>query len=140
MVSAGDALICGKSADISFINNYDCIVRVKQGYTKCSTAVIDKDSFITGDHAIYKDLINRNYNALMVTNKGISLNGFNNGFIGGCCGKIDKNLLAFTGRIENHVDYNNIRAFCNNLGVDIISLSDKELYDYGGLLPVTQVS
>ncbi len=142
MVYIGNLLICSKNTDIyvygDYLKNIKKIIRVRQGYAKCSTAALDCESFITSDCSIYDALKTNNFNVLKVTNNGIALNGYNTGFFGGCCGKIDKNLLAFTGKIESHEDYTNIKAFCNNVGVDIISLSDKPLYDYGGLLPATQ--
>ena len=143
MVSVGKCLICGKHKngynDKKLLQGFDKVIHVKQGYAKCSTVVLDEESFITGDPSVYKALKANKYNALKVTNKGILLNGFSNGFIGGCCGKLDKNILAFTGKIEDHTDYKNIKDFCGNIGIDILSLSDKMLYDYGGLLPVTQI-
>ncbi|NCA92940.1 hypothetical protein EOM82_06835, partial [bacterium] len=103
MVSVGKRLICGKKGytDEKLFQSFDKVIHVKQSYTKCSTAVLDDESFITGDPSVYKALKENNFNILKVTNKGILLNGFSNGFIGGCCGKLDKNILAFTGRIED---------------------------------------
>lgn len=140
MVAAGNTLITGKKAyfDVNYMGGFERIIYINQGYAKCSTVVLDEESFITGDDSIYKALKVRKLNVLKVTNKGILLNGFSNGFIGGCTGKPDKNLLAFTGNIKEHTDYENIKSFCRNIGIEIISLSNKQLYDYGGILPVIQ--
>lgn len=140
MVSAGATLITGKGGyfDDKLFESFDKIIYVKQGYAKCSTIVVDENSFITGDESIYKALKDAKFNVLQVSNEGIYLNGFSNGFIGGCAGKLDKNILAFTGNMKEYTDYKNIKDFCSNLSVEIISLSNKPLYDYGGMLPVTQ--
>jgi len=149
MVSAGKALICGKRVwaywEGLFTNNcfgladrYKNIILVSQGYAKCSTIVVDKLSFITSDNSIFISLKSRGFNTLMVTNEGVLLGGYSNGFIGGCAGKISKDVLVFTGNIKAHKDYKNIKSFCGNVGVDIfsLSLSSDNLYDYGGILPV----
>jgi len=136
MVSAGKALICGKRVWAYWEGLF--IILVSQGYAKCSTIVVDKLSFITSDNSIFISLKSRGFNTLMVTNEGVLLGGYSNGFIGGCAGKISKDVLVFTGNIKAHKDYKNIKSFCGNVGVDIfsLSLSSDNLYDYGGILPV----
>ena len=109
------------------------IIDVKQGYTKCSVCIVDEKSIITSDDSIYKKAMQNNINVLLIVKGHINLEGYDCGFIGGCSGLIDKNKLAFTGNIKLHPDYENIKSFCNNRGVEIISLSDKKLYDYGSL-------
>ena len=69
------------------------------------------------------------------SNENIFLNGFSCGFIGGASGVVD-NTILFCGDIRKHKDYNNIKAFANNRGFDLYSLSNNDLYDYGGILPV----
>lgn len=131
------AVNVGMYEHIEELNGYD-IVQFKQGYAKCSTIIVNEHSFITGDKSIDKILKELHYDSLLVNNESIRLNGYKNGFIGGCAGKISDNLLVFTGDIENHTDFNNIKDFCLNQGVEIHSLSNDPLYDYGGLLPVTE--
>lgn len=114
------------------------IVSFKQGYAKCSVIIVDKHSFITSDKSIYKKLTKLSYDCLYVSNESIKLNGYSNGFIGGCAGKISEKAIVFTGNIEEHPDYKNIKDFCRNRSVDIYSLSKEQLYDYGSLLPVTE--
>lgn len=113
-------------------------IQFKQGYAKCSTIIVNDHSFITGDKSIEKKLTELQYDCLYVSNESVRLNGYKNGFIGGCAGKLSNNLLAFTGNIKNHLDYTNIKDFCANHGVELYSLDSDPLYDYGGLLPVTE--
>lgn len=135
-----NTLLCGKNASKSLFSSpaFSEIILVKQAYAKCSVIILDKNSFITSDASIYKALQNAHKNVLKVTNAGVLLRGYSCGLIGGCAGKLDGNLLGFTGKIEAHVDYNKMRSFCENLGISLVSLSKAPLYDYGGLLPVTQ--
>lgn len=114
-----------KNRNYSFIN-------VNQGYTACSCAVVDENSIITADNSIYNVLTEKGYNVLKIKEGFIKLNGANFGFIGGASAKIG-NTLFFFGSIEKHPDYKKINEFCNNRDVDIISLSNCELTDIGGI-------
>ena len=135
----GDNLICnGKYTDERIIayakQTGKNIIDVKQGYAKCSVCIVDENSIITSDESIYKKVTQNNINALLIEKGHIDLNGYNYGFIGGCSGLINKNKLAFTGNITLHPNYNDIKKFCDNREVEVISLSNKKLYDYGSLL------
>ncbi len=113
---------------------FERAVHVKQGYVKCSTIVLDDSSLITSDPSI-SNALKDSFEVLKVTNDKILLNGYNCGFIGGTCGVLGK-IIAFTGKIEKHPDYRNIKAFARDFGFDVYSLSDQPLYDYGGLISV----
>lgn len=113
-------------------------VSFKQGYAKCSVVLVQENAFITSDKSIYKKLSELKFDCLYVDGSGIQLNGYSNGFIGGCAGKVSKDLLVFTGNIEQFSAYANIKDFCRNYGVELYSLSSEPLYDYGGLLPVSE--
>ena len=140
----GDTVFCGRNnaeiyKDIKELKQYNAVC-LKQSYTKCSVIILEEKSLITSDKSIEKALSQLGYNCLYVSNKGIGLNGFSCGFVGGCAGKISSDSLVFTGSIKAHKDYEEIKSFCGNLGISIYSLSNKPLYDYGGLLPVTEYS
>jgi len=135
----GNNLICNvKYTDIKIIDHAyftgKNIIDVKQGYTKCSVCIVDENSIITSDESIEQKAAHNNINVLLIEKGNIDLNGYNYGFIGGCTGLINKNKLAFTGNIKNHPNYREIKDFCINRGVEIISLSAQKLYDYGSLL------
>ena len=116
-------------------NNYQ-IIETNQGYSKCSVCVVADYAFITDDENIYKALNKAKKDVLLVKKGSIALNGFNYGFIGGCCGMIAKDIIAFCGDIKKHSDYNNIKSFANNYGVSLQSLGNGELKDIGGLIPI----
>jgi len=138
----GDYLICNVKYTNEKIIEYakqknKQIIDVNQGYTKCSVCIVDDNSIITSDESIYKKAKQNNINVLLIDKGHINLDGYNYGFIGGCSGLInqkDKNKLAFTGDITLHPNYTDIKNFCDDRGVEIISLSTKKLYDYGSLL------
>lgn len=134
----GSYYICSKNhSDKSlllwYIDNGIKILNVNQGYARCSTAIVSANAIITDDETIYKQCKNeKNIDVLKISKGSIMLNGYDYGFIGGSCFKIDKNTLVFTGNARLHNDYNNIKAFCRNYGVDILSLSNKPIADIGG--------
>ena len=112
------------------------IIGVKQGYTKCSVCTVDENSIITSDASIYGEAKKNKIGALLISEGHIGLNGYGHGFIGGCSGLISKSKLAFTGNIKLHPDYENIKEFCRGRGVEIFSMSEGDLYDYGSILYV----
>ena len=156
--------ICGKYPDITalnvciFGNNIICnvhytdkkilefcqenhfkILHTNQGYAKCSSTVVSNNALITADESIYNLCKKNNIDVLKISDGGIKLDGYNYGFIGGCCGFIDKNTLAFSGNIKLHKDYLNIKDFASNYHIDLLSLSNQILYDIGGILPIIEI-
>lgn len=109
------------------------IVDTKQGYAKCSLCVVDNESAITSDDGLYKQLTKIGLNILKIRPGYIHL-GNMQGFIGGTSGLIKPNLITFNGDISTHPDYLNIKAFCKNSGVEILSLNCGELIDIGSFL------
>ena len=134
-LAAGNNVICGISADTAIFGGKS-IIKVRQSYAKCSTIAVTAEAFITSDAGICKVLKARGFDVLLVTNDRIELNGYGCGFIGGCAGKVGRTLLVFTGDIKKHAQYVDIKSFCKNCGVDIYSLGNNFLYDYGGILPI----
>lgn len=111
------------------------IINVNQGYTKCSTAIVSNDAIITSDNSIYNSC-SKYIDVLKISEGHIKLKGTNYGFIGGCSFKYNYKDLMFTGNIQKHPDYNNIKSFCLNHNVDIHSLTSGELIDLGSVIPI----
>lgn len=135
-------LICNTKFTDKYVYDYCClndfkIINVKQGYTKCSTAIVNNNAIITADISIYNSCKSY-FDVLKIDSGFISLYGYDYGFIGGCCGKLDKDVLAFTGKISEHKNYNDIKAFLNNHSVNILELSNKPLVDIGSIIPIKQ--
>ena len=65
-------------------------IHVNQGYTRCNLLPLPGDIFITSDNGIFSVLTHEGFDVLYVNPKGILLEGFPNGFIGGVCGVLGK--------------------------------------------------
>lgn len=114
-------------------------LHTNQGYTKCSAAVVGRDAVITADPSVYRICSDAGMDVLRICAGGIALDGYEYGFIGGTCGKLSRDTLAFCGDIRQHRDYDNIRTFAGNHGVYLLSLCGGQLYDIGGILPVCEM-
>ena len=112
------------------------VINVNQGYSKCSICVVNENAIITDDESIFAAAGNFFNDTLFVSKGSIVLNGYNYGFIGGCCGKIDRNKIAFNGAIECHNDCNKILDFLKRNSVECIELHNERLCDIGGILPI----
>ena len=142
---AGHALVCGKSVDylIKAYARYEdkLIIYVPQNYTKCCTIIVNERAVITSDIFIGKTMRKYGYDVLTVADShDIGLGDRSHGLIGGCAGKISDDLLVFTGNLNKYIYGEDIRAFCNNHHVDVFSLTNRPMYDYGGILPITEIS
>lgn len=111
------------------------IIDTKQGYAKCSLCIVDSETAITSDGGLYKQLTSIGLNILKIRPGYIHL-GNMQGFIGGASGLIKPNLLTFNGDISTHPDYFNIKDFCKNSGVEILSLNNGELVDIGSFMTI----
>lgn len=107
---------------------------VAQGYANCSVAVVDEHSIITADCGIARACRAAGLDVLQICPGFIRIPVYDTGFIGGCCGKLGADQLAFTGRLDSHPDGMKIREFVKERGVQIIELTDEPLFDIGGLL------
>lgn len=111
------------------------LINVKQGYSRCSTAIINNNAIITADKSIQKALKDK-IDILFINNGDIILKGYNYGFIGGSCGLIDKDIILFFGNIKKHKDYEKIQSFIRNYGIYIECTGKNKLEDIGGIVQV----
>ncbi len=114
-------------------------VHVNQGYTACSVAIVDENSVITADERIAAEAAEIGLDVLLIAPGYICLPGYDYGFIGGACGKIAPDKLAFTGTLTHHPDYAHILSFLAERGVEAVFLTNEPCFDCGGLIPVTQL-
>lgn len=110
------------------------MIDTQNGYAKCSTAVVSGSAIITDSRDIGERAKEEtNLDVLEISYGGVRLMNTDRGYIGGCCFKLSKDILAFTGKISNHPRYGEIKSFCLNHGVYLEELSDDELpVDIGG--------
>lgn len=113
-------------------------VHVNQGYARCATAVVNAHAIITMDSGIYAAAQFFGVEALLIPERSIYLDGHAYGFIGGCCGLIDKNTLAFTGTLQSLNCAEQIKAFLEKHGVQPVELTQNTMIDVGGILPLKE--
>lgn len=108
---------------------------VRQGYAKCNIVVVDDRSIITSDKGIWKTCREK-LNVLLVSAwKEIRLEGFDYGFLGGASlTRGDK--IYFTGEIEYHPDFREIRKFLAERGKEAVSMRQGSLLDVGSFVPL----
>lgn len=138
---AGEKLICNPAVtDPGILAAFasERIVPVKQGYARCGVCVVDKDAIITADRGVAASAVKSGIKTLRISPDGIELDGYASGFIGGASFKISSDLLAFTGRLDRHPDFNLIESFCASRNVRIIYLTDMAAFDIGSAVLVKE--
>lgn len=109
-------------------------VPVRQGYVKCSTAIIDEESFITSDEGIAKALTAAGATVLLIRPGLIALPGYDYGFIGGTCGRVE-NHIVFNGNISAHPDFKAIKNFIISRNLYLVYFENLPLTDIGSIIP-----
>lgn len=110
------------------------LINIKQGYSKCSIAIVSEKALITSDKGIYKALAPYGFDILLIPSGDISLPGLDYGFIGGTCGLISKDQMVFFGNLEKHPYGDDIKNFLAKYNVKPIYLSNDKLIDRGSIL------
>jgi len=133
----GTAALHKKESTDKTIANYLLINKIeifntKQGYSKCSTLIVDDSSIITSDKAINLSAGKAGIDTLFITEGYIDLPGYNYGFIGGASGRF-LDTIYFTGSINHHPDREKIKNFVERKGMQIKILSDQKISDAGSL-------
>lgn len=117
-----------KGLDVEFVNS-------RQGYAQCSVAKISESCCITADKGMERLLKAWGIQVLRIPEGGITLEGYNHGFIGGASGVISGRFVL-TGRFHDAGINRAIEDFVTNNGVDIRFLTVQEPVDLGSLIPV----
>jgi len=114
-------------------------IHTKQGYTKCAVCVVDGRAVITSDMGVYK-AISGLYDCMLIKPGFIRLEDKYDGFIGGSGVKLAPDILAFTGLLDRHPDYENICDFLAVKKIKPIFLTNQPCFDVGSILPVIEES
>lgn len=112
------------------------LINVKQGYTKCSTCIVNNHAIITSDVSIAKALSVEKIDVLLIPPGDILLPGLNYGFIGGATGLIEDNVLAFYGHLDYYLYGKEILKFLNKHRVEPVFLRNGKLIDRGSIFRV----
>ncbi len=131
----GNKVLCRTSSASSAIHELAkrkglSLIDTRQGYAKCSVAVVSDNAIITADQGILKTATEHGIDALPVSEGGVRLDGYNTGFIGGATG-LAKDSLLFCGSLDTHPDCERIKQFCKKHNKQAVSLSYEPLTDLG---------
>lgn len=110
------------------------LIHVKQGYSKCSLAIVDEVSGITSDKLIYEYLSKKGMEILLIKPGHIKLSGYEYGFIGGATGSYSKTHMIFTGSLNKHPNNEEIKLFLKKRKIETIYLSTDKLEDLGTII------
>lgn len=113
-------------------------LNIKQGYSKCSTALVTENAAMTSDNSISEQLGRIGMDVLLLPPGDILLPGLDYGFIGGTCGLITKNKLAFFGDLNFYAYGHQVENFLRLHGVEPVFLRSGKLIDRGSLLTVNR--
>lgn len=108
-------------------------VNVRQGYTKCSTVVVDGSAVITADSGIASALESRGLAVLRIRPGHVTLPGYDLGFLGGASGRVG-DAVWFNGDLSRHPDHVAIREFIQNRGLTVVDFPGTELVDIGSII------
>lgn len=109
------------------------LINIKQGYSKCSTAIVSNNAVITSDKGIGSSLLNEGLDVLLLPPGDILLPGLDYGFIGGCCGLLNEFQLAFYGNLDFYLYGNDVKNFLKKHRVEPVYLRNGKLIDRGSI-------
>ncbi|MDV3427595.1 MAG: hypothetical protein LIR50_11340 [Bacillota bacterium] len=112
------------------------LINTRQGYSKCSTAVLSDDAFITSDDNMERILLKEGKKVLKVPYGDIILKGYDYGFIGGCCGLIGKGVLAFYGDLSFYKYGEAVLNFLKENEIEAVYLRNGKLIDRGSIMKI----
>ncbi len=126
----------GKDGAVSkrLLSGYSRFVSVKQGYTRCSVALLSEHAAVTADSRLAATLRRDGLCVLTIRPGYIDLPGYPYGFIGGAGGRLRPGYYVFFGNLLSHPDGETILAFAEEQKISAVSLSDEPIRDYGGIL------
>ena len=113
---------------------YRRFVSVKQGYARCSVAMLSDHAAVTADRGLTEALRRDGVRVLAIRPGHIALPGYDCGFIGGAGGRLDERTYVFFGDLASHPDGEAIRRFAEEQKISAVSLSDEPICDRGGIL------
>lgn len=111
-------------------------ILVKQGYSKCSSLIIGKDTVITSDKGLYKAYSINGINCYLIPFGDIYLPGYDTGFIGGCGGMISEDELLFYGNLERYKYSDKLVEILQNENIKHYYPKDCEFIDLGSIIGI----
>ncbi len=114
------------------------LIDVRQGYARCSVAAVDERSVITSDRGIAAAMTSCGFEVLLISPGNILLEGYDTGFIGGCCGRLSADRMLFCGDVMSHPDGGKIVSFLSSRGITAECAGGGTLADFGGFVPLCE--
>jgi len=109
---------------------------VRQGYTKCATAILTDAALLTEDRGIRAAAQAAGIDVLLLSPGRVMLPGLPHGLFGGACGLVAPGVLAVTGALDGYPDAAAINEFCRKHGVRLLELRRGQCIDVGSLIPL----
>lgn len=136
----GDYLICNTAiTHPSILNTHKIVINVRQGYSKCSVCIADRNTIITDDASVYNAVKPfDDIKCLLIEKGSVVIEKYDYGFIGGCSGLIGKNKLFFNGDLSTHKNYKEIYEFLSENNIAYFDIKNKPLTDIGSILPIIE--
>lgn len=130
------------------------LIDVSQGYSNCSTTIIDNNSCIVSDISIATALSENGVDVLYALEPDIKLLKRTNklfaqeskmcfeysdmsGFIGGAIARIENTVIVF-GDIKKLVNADKIKKYINSKGLELKDFPGLDVIDYGGIVEVVE--
>ncbi len=107
-------------------------IAVKQGYVRCNTLPLKNNVYLTSDKGILKALQKVHAEVHYFSPKGILLEGFDHGFLGGCLGILE-NTVFITGNLVRYAEGKRLYALLKGLNYRVEELYNGPLIDGGGI-------
>lgn len=114
------------------------LINVNQGYCKCSMLIINESAVVTDDESIYRELMNNDFDCLLISKGDISLVGHEYGFLGGASFKLSHDTVVFFGNVKKHRDFESIKAFLDKHGCSFVCTDDGDFRDIGGIVSICE--
>ena len=115
------------------------LLKVKQGYAKCSSIVVGTDTVFTDDPSIFRRLsAEEGIDCRFFPQKEIFLEGYDRGFLGGCCGFVSDDEILFIGDPGRLSCGEALIKALEDKGIRVIHLGEGVPYDFGGIVHLTK--
>ena len=109
-------------------------IKVRQGYTKCSTLCLSDTAYITDDDGIYRAIKQNEFECLKISKGMVILEGYNYGFIGGASVNLLDGRVLFFGDIPDKAEKERVCSFLFGHNIQPLFIPGKQLTDLGSAL------
>lgn len=109
---------------------------VNQGYSKCSSLILNYDTIVTSDMGLYKALKPYPLNVELFPYGGVSLPGYDTGFLGGSAGMVSEDELILFGDIKKFKFAKELLIILDKYSIKLLCPLEEDVRDLGSLIPV----